>query len=182
MIHIQTYSSGHIYITDMQNAQKRGKTAQRLSYCGDKYRFEPDSPQARAVDAALALVQAMPEATPYADAVTAIKTEIIKHNIYGLDDVYEATIRGIDCPLPVLTAGIPGKWSGQIDNDGVHLADLTDRNNDPRVITHHTQADTRAYALAAKVWDAVKAAATMGEASRILSAAGCRLHYYCAMD
>lgn len=82
-----------------------------------------------------------------------------------------------------LTAGVEGVWTGTVCPEyGVSLSDLTDKNNEPASITHHSQTNGSAYRKAAKVWEAVKLAKSMNEASQILSAAGCKMHYYCRMD
>lgn len=110
------------------------------------------------------------EARHFLDVLGALDPET------GFDDVMTlARAVKAECPW------IPGVWSGSLDDDGVHLRDLTDTNNEPTEITHD-QAPARAYALGARVWPQVQAAKTMHEAARILRDAGCRLHYFCAVD
>lgn len=83
---------------------------------------------------------------------------------------------------PTLTAGLDGVWSGSASPDrGISLDDHTDRYNYPAEITTR-QTPGSAYRKAAKVWDRVQSAKSMYEASRILTDAGCKLHYYCRMD
>jgi hypothetical protein len=94
--------------------------------------------------------------------------------------VRDGEIKGIEAPKPVLTAG-NDKFSAYIDARGVHASDLTDQHNEPRLCTHN-QSEDAAYRLAAKVWPKVQAATTFSEAWQLLRDAGCKLHYWCAVD
>jgi hypothetical protein len=122
---------------------------------------------------------------PFEQAADIVRQTIEEARAEGVPDgylqAYDEEIRGIDAPRPVLSAGIAGKWSATADEDGLHLADLADAMNEPRMINTR-QTDAEAYRLAAKVWHLLARARTMHEAADILTAAGCRLHYYCAMD
>lgn len=90
-------------------------------------------------------------------------------------------IKAIHAPRIPLVAGVEGVWSGSADEGGIGLNDLTDHYNEPRMITIR-QSNAEAFRLAAKVWDRVKQAKTFHEAGEILREAGCKLHYYCAID
>jgi hypothetical protein len=92
----------------------------------------------------------------------------------------ELTVRGVDAPKEPLQAGVEGKWSAGADESGVSLSQLDDVN-EWREITHG-QMPARAYELARKVWDRVKAARTRIEASDIPTAASCKLHGYCGLN
>jgi len=67
------------------------------------------------------------------------------------------------------------------ESSGIVLADLTDRNNEPRAITSR-QSPRRAYDIARKCWPDLVRCKTMWEASRMLGERGAKLHSYCAMD
>ena len=83
---------------------------------------------------------------------------------------------------PVLSAGLDDVWDGQASQSGgITLNDRTDRHNEPCMITSR-QTNGSAYRKAAKVWEQVKGAKSMHEASNILHAAGCKLHYFCRLD
>jgi hypothetical protein len=180
MIHKKTWQSS-IELIDMKDANKRGKKAMRLSAWWNHDAREGTEAYDRQA-AAFRLVAAMDERLPYQVAADALKAHLTTCQGNG-DPVEwrEREIKAIDCPLPKLEIRAE-KWWGFADNDGVHLRDLTDRNNEPCEITRHDQAGTQAYRLAARVWDKVKQAETMFEASDILTKAGCKMHYYCAMD
>ena len=96
--------------------------------------------------------------------------------------VYDEEIKGIHAPVRVLTAGLDGVWAASADEDGVHIDDLSDKINWPRETTSHRQSAPEAYRIARVVWPKLAGAKTMHEVSEILGTAGCRLHYYCAMD
>lgn len=180
MIHIKTFNaSGDATVIDMDLAHKRGKHCRRFRAIGAARNCDTDADR-NATGAMLAAADTLtPEAT-YDDAVAAIRAAAAGYSA-TLISFFEDTIRAVDAPLPRLTAGIDGVWSARADDTGIHLADLTDPANEPRAITHN-QSNRAAYACAAKCWPKVQAAKTMYEAARILTAAGCRLHSYCAMD
>lgn len=190
-IDIQVWrGSGSATITDMENAGKRGKTCRTfrfsglaggMAWSGQPYiraaeftaqvlaMLEPGKPiYGQNFDTAVAMVEAV---------VDQARAEGIGDGLIGgtLDE-----IRGVDAPVPELTAG-NGKWSGKADRDGVFLRDLTDQNNDPAMCTFK-QSHSQAYRLAAKVWDRLATCETMHEASDVLSKAGVKLHYWCMID
>lgn len=181
MIHIKTFrGGGDATVIDMTQAHKRGKTCRRFRAIGAMRTYDTDADR-NATGAMLAAADALTAEATYDDAVAAIRAAA---DGYGatLIDFFEDAIRAVDAPLPRLVAGVDGVWSGSADETGIRLADLTDRANEPRAITHHSQTNRAAYARAAKCWPHVCAAKTMWDAQRVLSAAGCRLHSYCSMD
>lgn len=190
-IHVQVWrGSGSARITDMENAGKRGKTCRTfrfsglvggMAWSGQQYvraaeftaqvlaMLEPGKPiYGQNFDTAVAMVEAV---------VDQSRAEGIGDGLIGctLEE-----IRGVDAPVPELTAG-NGKWSARADRDGLHLRDLTDHYNDPAMCTFK-QSKPQAYRLAAKVWDKLAACETMHEAGKVLEAAGCKLHYWCMVD
>lgn len=187
-IHVQIWSGArNARVTDMTNAGKRGKTCRVLRFAGcDLIASMPEShPAAELTDEVLGRLEGLDPATDFA-AVAELLLNANQHaRDCGISEHWfraceDDPIRAIDAPKPELTAGNE-KWNGRLDNDGVHLRDLTDRYNEPCECTHG-QTGAQAYKLAAKVWDRVKLAETMHEADEILRAAGCRLHYWCAVD
>jgi hypothetical protein len=186
MIHVQTWTgSGSIRITDMTLAHKRGKRCRTIHCSG----WMPDSweePHKTYRDTTLGLLrwaESIDRAASFDDVAAELRRQV---TAAALPDhvvtISEEDIRAIDAPRPVLTAGVPGKWSASADESGVIIDEDADQNNMPCMITPHDQTKARAYELAAKVWDKVKLAATFSEAGDILGAAGCKLHYYCRMD
>jgi len=173
LAHLQTWSgSKGAEVIDMTNAGKRGKTCEKTitwTHCA------PDA----LGDQFLELFTPELVSQGY-DAISAAMYQAAATWAKGYN-VETRTIRGIDAPVKVLTAGIPGKWSATADNDGLHLRDLADQYNEWTEITIR-QSNPDAYRRAAKVWPQVQAAQTMHEARSILEAAGCRLHGFCAMD
>ena len=81
---------------------------------------------------------------------------------------HEETIRGVDAPKLVLTAGVAGKWSASASADGITVSDLRDTINEPKSITPSSQSEAQAYKLAAKVWAKVTEAKTYGQAVDVL--------------
>ena len=183
--HVRTWSGARsALVTDMTNAGKRGKTCRQLHVAEPWRHYSSGQTLPQGWGDWLDLfsrLEALEKGTgeeSYEDIALLVRAACagcpeIKHD--------EREVRGVDAPRPLLTAGLEGVWSGSADEGGIHLRDLVDRNNEPTAITHD-QTNARAYELARKVWDGVKLARTMGEASDILSAAGCRLHYFCAVD
>ncbi len=191
MIHIQTWKGGpSARITDMTNAGKRGKVCRTFHWQGYRWNGARDAENKRYHDNASASLQTevmidreLTAEMDYNSAVLAIRASMAKWPAEErFVSVREDTIKGIDAPREKLTAGVDGVWSGGAGENGIHLADLTDQNNDPRIITPSSQSSARAYDLARKVWFRVMQAKTMHEASEILGGAGCKLRYYCAMD
>lgn len=186
-IHLTIWIGGpSARLTDTTNAGKRGKTCRVLSLNspsldGDAAHFiRFELPRLAGVDTAAAGGKADGGVfLPLLDFdVLAAKIREAAPPAVSTED---REIAGLEAPRERLTAGHAGKWSGEVDEGGVTLSDLTDRNNEPRAITSG-QVKSRAYVLAAKVWPQVQAAATFGEAAKILAAAGCKLHHYCAVD
>jgi hypothetical protein len=183
-IHVRVWSgTGSARVTDMTNAGKRGKACRVLRFSGwMPFGGEEFHQRCRDLCAqVLSYVQAQPADADF-DPVAARVREIVQAS--GLPEhavaVYDETIRGIDAPRPVLTAGVSGKWSASASEDGVSLRQLDDVNEWTEIT--HGQTPARAYDLAANVWPKVQAARTQVEASDILGAAGVRLHGYCGLD
>jgi hypothetical protein len=168
--HVQIWTgSKSAEITDMTNAGKRGK------YCAQTRAYFPG----RDDDGGSLLgYLSQPEnvARPYAEIVAGIAAL----NCAGLN-IEETQIKGIHAPRETLKAGKDGIWSASAGTEGLYLADLTDHYNEPRMITSR-QTAAEAYRRASAVWPRVILAATLLEVRNILEGAGCRLHYYCAMD
>ncbi len=182
---------GSVRFVDMEHAGKPGKTCRVLTIigqrCGSFCDEEPYKGRLNATDSLFRDIITLTGEESKRDGVVIEKSFDEVCALFrgpavsaGLD-INEREIRGVDAPKPVLTAGIPGVWFGRLDNDGVHLRDLTDMHNEPTEITTRQSANT-AYRKAEKVWPFVSAAQTMGQASALLRTAGCKLHYYCAMD
>lgn len=182
---------GSVRFVDMTNAGRVGKVCRDMTIYGQRYGTfcdkEPYKSLLNATDSLFADIEHLAGEEskregvviekPF-DEVCALFRERAVSAGLNLND---RELKGVDAPKPVLTAGIPGVWSGRLDNDGVHLRDLTDMNNEPCMITIR-QGHNTAYRKAAKVWALVCEAKTMRQASELLGAAGCNLHYYCAMD
>lgn len=181
-IHVQVWSgSRSVRIVEMENAGKRGKVCRTAYFCGDRCFGWATTEAQQATDAVLWMAERFEVGIGYDEAKAQMEAELAKYPGAAHLNVVEETIRGIDAPKEELTAGVDGVWSGRVDGDGVHLCDLEDHHNEPRMITFG-QTNGSAYAKASKVWAWVKQAKTMYEAGRILTQAGCRLHSYCAMD
>ncbi len=203
MIHVKLWSgSRSARITDMENAGKRGKLCRMLRVSGTPWspgdsRLTDDQRKAldfstRVFDACYWLAGEHAHdnlgfllALDFDEATAGIRAIVAEARAAGIPEwacsAYDEICKGIHAPRPVLTAGVEGKWSAGADETGICISDLQDVN-EWREITPHDQTGPRAYDLAAKVWDRVKAATTRGEASAILHAAGCRLHGYCGLD
>lgn len=163
-------------IIDMTNAGRRGKTCSLVRYW--------PAYTAAAEAAAGELVRYLNEPETMSAGFDAILAgaEAIRARYPGDLNREEYMIRGVDAPAEPLAAGVAGIWSAEADENGLHLADLTDHNNEPREITDHRQSPSEAYRRAARVWPQVAASKTLRQAREILESAGCRLHHYCAMD
>lgn len=193
MIHVQTWAfQRSAKITDMTNAGKRGKVCRVLHVHGENGGQET-GPEAwkrahnEAVNAAGALAVLCagfaPE-TSYDDAEAALRACLAQYpGAGGIVTIEADTCRGVDAPRVKLVAGVPNVWAGSADEGGISLRDLKDQFNEPCMITPNSQqSPARAYELAAKVWELVKAAKSFSQAGDILQTAGCRLHYFCAVD
>ena len=182
-VNIRTWhGSASATVTEMANAGRRGKKCRVLRVQG----WFPNGVAGPEAETAgnvthevISLLDRTDESTPFDLIAQMVRAIAAKSNRV---DVYDQEIRGIDAPRPVLSAGIDGVWSGKADNDGIFLRDLSDANNCPAECTPSGQTNAKAYAVAAKVWDAVRAAKSMHEAGQILRAAGAKLHYWCMMD
>ncbi len=191
-IYVQIWSgSGNGRVTDMTNAGKRGKTCRVLTFLGDCASVidwlctTADERAARGGCYALAC-HPVHEARP--DDFDRVAAEV--RALAGPScDVEEREIRGVDAPRPKLTAGgtvvgtdgISRRWSAEADHEGIHLRELDDVNEWTE-ITSSKQKNAQAYTLASRVWEQVRAAPDRYSASKILAAAGCKLHGFCAMD
>lgn len=183
-IDIQVWrGSGSATITDMENAGKRGKTCRTFRFSGLAGGMTWSGPlYVRAAElTAQVLAMLEPDFDTAVAMVEAVVDQALAEGIGdGLIGGTLDEIRGVDAPVPELTAG-NGKWSASADRDGLHLRDLTDHYNDPAMCTFK-QSKPQAYKLAAKVWDQLAACETMHDASEVLLAAGCKLHYWCMVD
>lgn len=190
-IHVQVWSGAcNARVTDMTNAGKRGKTCRVLRFSGSPtLGYHPNETLIAAHEFTVDLLGRLSgldtTETTFEQVAELLANAVASARQDGITDAWlsfceDQPIRAIDAPKPELHAGNE-KWSGRLDNDGVHLRDLTDKFNEPCECTHG-QTGTKAYKLATKVWGKVKEAETMHEASEILRAAGCRLHYWCAID
>lgn len=189
-IHIQTWSgSMSARITDMTNAGKRGKRCRTIRFQGTALGYACGNPlwqlAGERTNEIIGRLQGLATETSFDDALTLVSRAVDVARIDGIGDTLinyevETGCRGIDAPKPLLTAG-NDKWSGSADESGISLRDNQDQYNEPRQCTHR-QTHAEAYRLAAKVWEQVQQAETMHQASDILSAAGCKLHYWCAVD
>lgn len=179
LINVRTWiGSKCATIVDMTNAGKRGKKCATLRFRGYSCTSEDEFGSQAITDSIMYFIEKLTGS----ESIEQVRAEI-ERQIVGCPRVfvYPEEMRGIDAPRPTLTAGVEGKWSAYADRDGVTIADLSDRMNDPRCITHD-QSRARAYDIAARTWSKVTACATFSEAWTLLSDAGCSLHYYCAMD
>lgn len=191
-IHVRTWpGSGSFRITDMTGAGKRGRKCRVLRFsgtCADAWVAKGDAlaeVAAKASREALDLAGRLDGETPFDDARAAVLGIISRARAAGVSEylvaVYDEDIRAIDAPRPKLTASVEGVWSASAEEEGIPMEDLADRWNEWREITFG-QTAARAYAIAARVWEKVQAAATLHEARGILLAAGAKLHGYCGMD
>ena len=184
MIHVKIWTgAGNLTITDMQHANKRGKKCRTLKVCGWIPGSTKDEELNRIYEATTNIMHHCERLDRSADFDT-VREEIVDMiERYGISQVryYDDEIRAIDAPKEKLTAGREGVWSAKADESGIYAADLTDHHNDPRLCTHD-QTNARAYAIACKAWPQVERCATFHEVWTVLSNAGARLHYWCAMD
>lgn len=200
-IHVQTWQgSGSAQIVDMTNAGKAGKLCRVLRVmgwynmtCGSS-ETNPEAVKAHRQTgrvmmylAKLATGDICGHACNVVEAdfdavAKQIETILADEDKTAHVSTYREEIKGIRAPRPVLTAGVQGQFSASADEDGISICDHVDQYNLPRMITPSRQSGSKAYKLAAKVWAAVEQATSFREAGDILSAAGCQLHYYCAMD
>jgi hypothetical protein len=187
-IHVQIWTGArNARVTDMTNAGKRGKTCRLLRFSGCSWFFNnPISTlAAECTDEVFGRLEGLAPDCDWEKAVEIVRNVVDACRAAGVPEHFVAcyddeTCKGIDAPKPKLEAG-NDKWLGWADSDGIHLRDLTDRNNEPCECTFK-QTNAKAYTLAAKVWDKVKEAETMHGASEVLRAAGCKLHGWCAVD
>lgn len=188
-IHVQVWTgSGTARITDMTNAGKRGKTCRVLRFSGAlgcSYNAEALQAHGMTLNVLEMLKPGQPIHTQDFDTACAnMKAAVDTARALGVGErliaVHEEEVRGVDAPLPLLTAGNE-KWSAKADEDGLLLRDLTDHNNDP-AMCDYKQKHSQAYKLAAKVWGQLAACQTMHEAGEVLSKAGVKLHYWCMVD
>jgi hypothetical protein len=205
-IHVRNWTGdGSVTVTDMANAGKRGKVCQSFHFQGFHYYGGSQDPAHKAsergrLDVAFYIARLVgkdPNAAiddvveaDYAAVVAEISRMAAEAKAAGAYswalNVRSDEIKGINAPKPKLVV-VSKKWSARADNDGIHIADLVDHNNEPRMITPSGQTNAKAYEIAAKVWPQVVALAadensTMYRAGDIFGAAGAKLHSYCAMD
>lgn len=174
-IHIRTWSGSlSAVVTEMANAGRRGKVCRTLRLSGSVYEQDPGYGEVFHFFCGLAELSGEESLDDVLLLARALQAEVPEFKFY------EETIRGIDAPRVRLVAGVEGAWIGSADEDGVGLADLRDRANEPRARSRGTPA--RAYTLAAKVWARVQAARTYPEALDVLRDAGLDLSTYCAVD
>lgn len=188
--HVEAPEYGHGFrITDMENAGKRGKVCRVIGFSGWRPTVgtsDAASDAARAFNLCCEMIrfaQSVSQEAAFEDIHAAARSLV---DAAGLPEhhgrLYVEEVRGIDAPRPRLTAGVEGKWSASADHRLVSVDDHVDRYNEPCVITRHTQKPSAAYAIAAKVWDRVKACGTFSQAVDVLRSAGWHGHYYCRVD
>lgn len=181
-VHVQVWSgAGSAKIIDMTNAGKRGKVCRIFSFRRDSPEaidYLCTTPEERSARSGCYALECKPLREVRPDDYDSLVLTL-RGMIRPGTSVSEDTIKGIHAPVPLLTAGNDAFFA-EADENGLHLGDRTDQHNDPREITPHDQSKAEAYRRASKVWWKLKSAKTMHEASEILSAAGCRLHYYIA--
>jgi hypothetical protein len=177
MIHVRTWSGSQtVLVTEMTNAGKRGKTC-RTIHAGFRGRVGDDAAGygewLHAINDVLPHLDAAE--TTFDDAATYLRA------LAGIADLElrEETIRGVDAPLPALSAK-GATWGASADDSGVHVADLADRANEPRSLSRGSAA--RAYKIAAKVFPTLRPEMSYHEVVAALETAGVDLHSYCAMD
>src|SRR3990167_3295878 len=178
-------------ITDMTNAGKRGKVCRILRVSGTPWQpgnyANLTTDQQNALDWSDRVFSAcyvIPRGCDSDgqilhlefDQVTApIRALVTEARASGIPEwacaTYDETCKGIHAPRPILTAGVSGKWGASANETGISLRQYDDVNEWSQ-ITPHDQTGPRAYELAAKVWDRVKACDKMSQAADILQAAG----------
>jgi len=181
-IHVQTWvGTNSARVTEMDGAYKAGARLRVLRLPGH---HGTDAPLC---DIALNLricAEELAGTASFAEAEFALRAKFVElakglAAAEHLEPTLEGTIRGVDAPRDPLVFNCP-RWGIKADEDGISMHD-DDRNNEGRMISTR-QSPARAYQIAARAWSRVVLAATMHEASQILTAAGARLHYYCGMD
>jgi hypothetical protein len=192
--HVRTWpGSGCITLTDMANAGKRGRTCRTVrlsvpSWGGWAHRLNCDGYDAarECAESLAATLAPGTVAADFDDVAGVALFEVAKARAAGanaaLVEAHDGTIRGVDAPREPLTAGVEGVWSAEATEGGVTLRDLRDVNQWTEITPSSKQTAARAYELARKVWGRVAVAPTRYEASKILTAAGCKLHGFCGMD
>lgn len=181
--HIQTWSGTHgVNIIEMTNSGKSGKTCRQFRFWGDDRGSE--TMQGFFYARNLLKGESSGIVDVSYDEIVARLNDIITNAAFA-ESPYrlqgeEDTIRGVDAPLPVLSFICDG-FALSVDKDGVHVSDLRDQHNLPRICTIR-QKGRIAYGKAAKVWASLVACTTFSDVWTMLDDAGCRTHYWCAMD
>lgn len=163
-------------VVELANAGKRGKTCRVLRLSA----FVPYGGQPSQFALWIGWGDLAAMGAESFDAIEA-KARSLANPADSREVVALSEIRGVDAPRATLSAGVEGVWSASATADGITVADLSDRNNDPRWITSG-QSKGAAYEKAAKVWASLSECKTAGEAAILLGRAGCKLHGYCAVD
>lgn len=181
--------SASCWVCDMTDAGKRGRKCRVLRITGSpsSYGYLNDPTAASAAQwtqEALYCAERLSTETSFDDARGQLQAIVANAHAAGVPvghlQAYDEEIRAVDAPKPSLTAGVEGKWSAGADERGIRLHALDDVNEWTE--STHGQAESRAYAIAAKVWPQVEQALTLYEAATILRQAGARLHGYCGLD
>lgn len=178
-VRFHRYREG-LKVTDLENAGKRGKTVQEL-YVGQKWGREAGDASARLYD----LCNLVCRTGSYETAAALVFCYVDEHpEAFTLD---HSTHKGVD----VTPAGFEEisicnehmSLSAGYEDFGV--SDRTDRHNEPRLIpTCHGGKKTAVK----KFYEYVRAnrerlaTATFGQVWAGASAAGVRMHHFCAMD
>lgn len=182
-VNIKVWQAGSAVVTDMTNAQKRGKVCQVLRFNGWRP-YPSDDPKVklatRATDDVIYYLNNVDQSISFEEVVAKVEEILAKHGSEHTR-VYRDEIKGVHAPVERITAGKEGSWGFSADETGVSVSDYVDQWNQPRSITHN-QTPAKAYKLAKAVLAKLEKAETYSEACCILSAAGCRLHSYCAVD
>lgn len=185
MIHVQTWTgatSGRI--TDMTNARKRGKTCDVIRFSGwNPYgEGEPYETIRNTCYDIRRWLESLPADSDFATVAAELERRV---NAAGLPEhacaAYRETIRGVDAPLPVLTASGPNDaWTASATIDGITIYDNKDQNNLPAVMVNGSI--QKAYGIVAKHWDRVKACPTFHSVDQLFRELGLSTHYWCRMD
>jgi hypothetical protein len=184
-IFLQIWTGGcNAKLVDLTNAGKKGKTCKVLNL-GSNHSPE----QANFICHTLPSYLSPPDAeqAKRGGIVVGMEYEALARVMRGGAAAFvgmtyheEDTMKGVDAPKTTLSVE-KAKFRVTVDSSGVCIRDLTDKYNEPTAITTR-QKPSAAYQKASKVWEQVRSAETFSEAQSVLSAAGCKLHSYCAMD
>lgn len=194
-VHVRTWLSGVVEITDLEQAGKRGKKCRRARYYGGDQKYGGGSSEGlgAATRRLIAVAHGFDPSRSFDEAVAALAAVVAERRAEAgptgdLIDVEHSLIRGVDAPVFRLRALGPrsavhaprATFEAMADGDSVWVENGEDVYNGQ---TWTNRGNPRkAYAAAAKVWDKVKAAKTHREALDVLEAAGIEFRSYCSVD